>query len=133
MRQYIGLIHKDAHSDYGVSFPDFPGCITAGRDLDDAHAMAEEVLALHVEGLIADGEALPEASSLETVMNDAENRDGVAILVKVASPMAKAVRVNITLPEDVLTEIDTYAQKHGFTHSGFLAKPAKDSMRLGDA
>ena len=63
MRQYIGLIHKDAHSDYGVSFPDFPGCITAGRDLDDARAMAEEVLALHVEGLIADGEALPEASS----------------------------------------------------------------------
>jgi predicted RNase H-like HicB family nuclease len=133
MRQYIGLIHKDAHSDYGVSFRDFPGCITAGRDLDDAHAMAEEVLALHVEGLIADGEALPEASSLETVMNDAENRDGVAILVKAASPMAKAVRVNITLPEDVLTEIDTYAQKHGFTRSGFLAKAAKDSMRLGDA
>jgi hypothetical protein len=24
MRQYIGLIHKDAASDYGVSFPDFP-------------------------------------------------------------------------------------------------------------
>jgi predicted RNase H-like HicB family nuclease len=102
MRQYVGLIHKDAHSDYGVSFPDVPGCITAGRDLDDARAMAEEVLALHVERLIADGEALPEASSLETVMNDAENRDGVAILVKVASPMAKAVRVNITLPEDVM-------------------------------
>ena len=133
MRQYIGLIHKDAHSDYGVSFPDLPGCITAGRDLDDARAMAEEVLALHVEGLIADGAALPEASSLETVMNDAENRDGVAILVKVASPMAKAMRVNIALPEDVLTEIDTYAQKHGLTRSGFLAKAAKNSMRLGDA
>ena len=53
MRQYISLIHKDAHSDYGVSFPDFPGCITAGRYLDDARAMAEEVLAPHVEGLIA--------------------------------------------------------------------------------
>jgi radical SAM superfamily enzyme with C-terminal helix-hairpin-helix motif len=66
-------------------------------------------------------------------MNDAENRDAVAILVKVASPMAKAVRVHITLPEEVLTEIDTYAQKHGFMRSGFLAKAAKDSMRLGDA
>ena len=30
MWHYIGLLHKDAHSDYGVSFPDFPGCITAG-------------------------------------------------------------------------------------------------------
>ncbi len=30
MRQYIGLIHKETDSDYGVSFPDFPGVITAG-------------------------------------------------------------------------------------------------------
>ena len=27
---YTGLIHKDTDSDYGVSFPDLPGCITAG-------------------------------------------------------------------------------------------------------
>jgi predicted RNase H-like HicB family nuclease len=33
MRQYIALIHKDASSDYGVSFPDLPGCVTAGVDL----------------------------------------------------------------------------------------------------
>jgi predicted RNase H-like HicB family nuclease len=59
MRNYIGLIHKDADSDYGVSFPDFPGLITAGTDLDDARAMAEEALALHIEGLAEDGEAIP--------------------------------------------------------------------------
>ena len=58
MRNYIGLIHKDA-GDYGVSFPDFPGLITAGTDLDDARAMAEEALALHIEGLAEDGEAIP--------------------------------------------------------------------------
>jgi predicted RNase H-like HicB family nuclease len=81
MRHYIGLIHKDASTDYGVSFPDFPGVVTAGKDLDDARAMAEEALALHVDGLIADGEASPEPSSLEEVMADPENRDGVAILV----------------------------------------------------
>lgn len=79
MRNYIGLIHKDAESDYGVSFPDFPGVVTAGTDLDDARAMAEEVLALHVEGLVEDGEAIPEPSSLENVMSDLENKDGVAI------------------------------------------------------
>src|ERR1700677_1380068 len=49
MRQYIALIHKDAASDYGVSFPDLPGCVTAGLDLDDARRMAEEALdALHL-------------------------------------------------------------------------------------
>lgn len=62
MRNYIGLIHKDAESDYGVSFPDFSGVVTAGADLDDARAMAEEALALHIEGLVEDGEAIPEPS-----------------------------------------------------------------------
>ena len=41
----------------------------------------------------------------------------------------RAVRVNITLPEDVLTEIDRYAQNHGFTRSGFLAQAAKRAMK----
>jgi predicted RNase H-like HicB family nuclease len=79
MKQYIGLIHKDADSDFGVSFPDFPGVVTAGTDLDDARAMAEVALAFHIEGLLEDGKAIPEPSSLEDVMADATNRDGVAI------------------------------------------------------
>jgi predicted RNase H-like HicB family nuclease len=81
MARYVGLIHKDGASDYGVSFPDFPGVVTAGRDLDDARAMAEEALALHVEGLIADGQAIPEPTSLQEVMSDTDNKDSVAISV----------------------------------------------------
>ena len=68
MRNYIGLIHKDADSHFGVSFPDFPGVITAGTTLDDARAMAEEALALHIEGLVEDGEAIPEPSALEDAL-----------------------------------------------------------------
>jgi predicted RNase H-like HicB family nuclease len=59
MRTYIGLIHKQADSDFGVSFPDFPGVVTAGRSLEEALAMAEEALAFHIDGLMADGEAIP--------------------------------------------------------------------------
>lgn len=124
MRQYIGLIHKEGESDYGVSFPDFPGCVTAGRTLDDARAMAEEALALHIEGMVEDGEDIPEASSLELVMSDPENRDGVAILVALRAKSPKTIRVNVTLPEDVLDRIDRYASDHGYTRSGFLAKAA---------
>ena len=78
MRNYFGLIHKDPDSDYGVSFPDFPGVKTAGTDLDDARRMAEEGLALHVEGMEEDGEAIPEPSTLETIMTDPENGNVVA-------------------------------------------------------
>lgn len=130
MKQYIGLIHKGADSDFGVSFPDFPGVVTAGTDLDDARAMAEEALAFHIEGLVADGEAICEPSSLEEVMADRNNRDGVAILVSVKNETRKAVRVNVTLPEDVLEQIDAFAESHGFTRSGFLAKAAKKAMEL---
>ena len=125
MRNYIGLIHKDADSDFGVSFPDFPGVITAGTTLDDARAMAEEALALHVEGMTGDGEAIPEPSSLEDVMSDPDNRAGVAVLVSLKAEQPKSVRVNVTLPEDVLAQIDTYAEAHGFTRSGLLAQAAK--------
>jgi predicted RNase H-like HicB family nuclease len=41
-----------------------PGCVTAGATLDEARDMAEEALALHIEGLEQDGEAIPEPSSL---------------------------------------------------------------------
>jgi predicted RNase H-like HicB family nuclease len=133
MKQYIGLIHKDADSDFGVSFPDFPGVVTAGTDLDDARAMAEEALAFHIEGLVADGEAICEPSTLEEVMADRENRDGVAILVSARSAARKAVRVNVTLPEDVLEQIDAFAESHGFTRSGFLAQAARKAMELESA
>jgi predicted RNase H-like HicB family nuclease len=122
---YVGLIHKDAHSDFGVSFPDLPGVVTAGTSLDDARAMAEEALALHIEGLNEDGEAIPEPSSLEEIMADPDNRTGVAILVSVKTEQPKAVRVNVTLPEDVLEQIDRYADTHGFTRSGLLTQAAK--------
>ena len=68
MRSYIALIHKEAASDFGVSFPDLPGCVTAGTTLDEARAFAEEALALHLAGLAEDGEAAPEPSTLEAVM-----------------------------------------------------------------
>ena len=128
MKQYIGLIHKQADSDFGVSFPDFPGVVTAGKTLDDARAMAEEALAFHIEGLVADGEAIPEASGLEGVMAHLENRDGVAILVAVKTDARKAVRVNVTFPEDVLEQIDRYAEAHGLSRSGFLTQAAKRAM-----
>jgi predicted RNase H-like HicB family nuclease len=128
MRQYIALIHKDPDSDYGVSFPDLPGVISAGSTLDEARDMAAEALAFHLEGLAQDGEAVPEPSSLEEIMASAENRDGVAVLIAAPDAEVKSVRVNITLPADVLSEIDRCAEREGFTRSGFLAQAAKKAM-----
>ena len=128
MVQFIALIHKEADSDYGVHFPDLPGLVTAGSTLDEARAFAEEALALHLEGMAEDGVPVPEPSSLEAIMADPDNRDGVAILVR-AETRSRAVRVNITLPEDALRDIDAYAEAHGYTRSGFLAQAARKVMQ----
>jgi predicted RNase H-like HicB family nuclease len=128
MRQYIALIHKEPDSDYGVSFPDLPGVISAGRTLDEAREMAVEALAFHLEGMAADKIAAPDPSSLEDIMADTQNRDGVAILVDAPAPVAKSVRVNVTLPSDLLAEIDSRAERDGFTRSGYLAQAAKKAL-----
>ena len=47
---YIAYLYKERDSDFGVSFPDFPGCVTAGRTLEEGRRMAAEALALHIEG-----------------------------------------------------------------------------------
>lgn len=129
MPSYIALIHKDADSDYGVSFPDFPGCVSAGATIDEAKEMALEALVGHTEILLEDGHALPEPSSLETVMREAENRDAVAFLVDLPDRQDKTMRVNITVSASDLQVIDSYAARHGFTRSGFLIQAAKDRIK----
>jgi predicted RNase H-like HicB family nuclease len=125
MHSYIGLIRKDADGDFGVSFPDVPDVTTAGTTLDDARHVAEEALALHIVALAEAGGMIPESSTLEDVMSDPNNRDGVAILVSVKTEQRRAVRVNVTMPEDVLAQLDSYAEAHGFTRSRLLTQAAK--------
>src|SRR6266550_2760668 len=61
---YIAYLHKDRKSDFGVSFPDFPGCITAGRTLEEARRKAAEALSFHIAGMVEDGEKIPRPSTV---------------------------------------------------------------------
>ena len=81
MCNYIGLIHKQQGSDLGVSFPDFPGVVTAADSLDEACVMAEEALAFHVEGLVPDGEAIPDPSSIDEVLATGDHGALTTIIV----------------------------------------------------
>lgn len=84
MLEYIGLIRKEPGSDFGVEFPDFPGCVTAGNSLDEAKAMAKEALQGHIECIIAEGISIPNPSSLKTIMSDSANIDATAILISIS-------------------------------------------------
>jgi predicted RNase H-like HicB family nuclease len=66
MKKYIAVIDKD----FGVVFPDFDGCVSVGKDLNDAINMAQEALELHVKGMREDGEELPEPKTLKEVRQE---------------------------------------------------------------
>ena len=129
MKTYIGLLRKDPDSDFGVDFPDFPGCITAGETLEEAQAFAAEALQFHINGMLEDGEAIPEPSGIDAIMADPENAGAVAIIVRV--PETKAKRINITIPESDLAEVDAYARDHGLSRSAFLLKAARQAIAAG--
>lgn len=72
MAQFVAIVHKDADSDFGVSFPDIDGVITAGETLDEAVAMAHEALTLHVDVYVEAGRGAPNQRPLEALVSDAE-------------------------------------------------------------
>ena len=80
---YVAILHKDPDSDFGVSFPDFPGCITAGRTIEEAKEMALEALTGHVQVMLEGGETLPDPSRLDRVMSDPQFGDGTPFVVTV--------------------------------------------------
>jgi predicted RNase H-like HicB family nuclease len=125
MTAYIALLRKEPDSDFGVDFPDFPGCATAGETLEDARHMAAEALALHVQGMLEDGGPIPEPATLDAVMGDPANRDAVAFLVDVGTRPARSVRINVMLPEDLIAAIDRVATNR----SRFLTEAAMASLR----
>jgi predicted RNase H-like HicB family nuclease len=69
---YIALVHKDKGTSYGVSFPDVPGCISAGDTFEEALDNASQALAGHLAVMAADGDPIPGARGLEELKRDAE-------------------------------------------------------------
>jgi predicted RNase H-like HicB family nuclease len=121
--EYIAYLHKDRKSDFGVSFPDFPGCVTAGKTLDEARRMAVEALSLHISGMMEDGAAIPEPAVLDDLTNDPAMKGAVAFLVNV-EVAEKAGRFNITARKSQMEEIDRRAKKEGMSRSAYMVVSA---------
>lgn len=124
MTHHIALLRKTPNSDYSADFPDFPGCVTAGRSMEEARRLSAEALAFHIEGMTEDGEPIPPPSTLDTIMADPRNRDAVAFLVPIPDKPARAIRINVTPPEDLVRDIDRVTTNR----SRFLAEAARRAL-----
>ena len=129
MSSYIAIVHKDASSEYGVSFPDFPGCITTGKSIDELKDLSIEVLSGHIKTMKEFEEQIPNPSKLDDIIADPDYCDAIAFLVvPIPDTKTKTVRVNITLPEDILNKIDVTAKQRGMSRSSFLSHAAQNSI-----
>jgi predicted RNase H-like HicB family nuclease len=124
--RYPVVIHKDPDSDYGVTVPDLPGCFSAGATMDEALVNAVEAIECHIEGMMLDAEPVPAPETVESHQGNPDYAEGVWALVDVdlTKLSGKVRRVNVTIPERVLTLIDDYASRHGETRSGLLTQAA---------
>ena len=124
--RYPIVIHKDPESDYGVTVPDLPGCFSAAETLDDALQKAVEAIECHLEGLLLDRESVPPPKTVDYHQSNPDYDEGVWALVTIdmTKLSGKTRRVNVTLPERVLTMMDKYANEHGETRSGLITQAA---------
>jgi predicted RNase H-like HicB family nuclease len=61
-QRYLILIEGGPPSNYSAWSPNLPGCVATGASLEEVEREMRAAIALHLEGLAADGEALPEPS-----------------------------------------------------------------------
>ena len=131
MMQVVALIDED-NGVYGASFPDFPGCVTTANDPDEVLTKAAEVLALHINGMIAQGRELPHVRPLSRLVDDRTFLESSARAMVALVPYAPAnrpVNLNITIDEALLARIDQAAHAASESRSMFLAGAAQ--QRLG--
>jgi predicted RNase H-like HicB family nuclease len=125
--RYPVVIHKDEHSDYGVSVPDIPGCYSAGSNYDDALTNVIEAIECHLEGLLMDNESIPVGSTIDHWINEEDFQGGVWAFIDIdlSQISGKAKRINITIPERILNLIDLYSKNHALKNrSSFLTDSA---------
>lgn len=128
-RLYIGVVHHDEGSSYGVHFPDVPGCFSAADEQEDLLAMCHEALTLHLGQL----PEWPEARELGDIKNDSEVQRDLAegaflIAVPFAGLSGRARRLNISMDASLVDGIDMLARQRNLSRSALLADLAQREL-----
>ena len=80
-RPFIALVRRQAASEFCVSFPDLPDCVSSGTTLDEAKRNAEGALALHCWHLTHAGRQVPSPSFMHEIASRGTAPDALVMLV----------------------------------------------------
>lgn len=130
--RFIALVHKDPDSCYGVSFPDVPGCVSAGDTLDEALTNAVDALSGHIRLMEADCDVVPSPRTLEDLNADPDFAEDIKGAIISAVPLVRdrgsTTRINVSLDLGLLEAIDGLAKQRSQTRSAFLASAARREL-----
>jgi predicted RNase H-like HicB family nuclease len=132
MSRYTVLI--DGHAgNYGVIFPDLPGCTAMGETIDEALNNAVESLRQWAEIASARGRAIPAPRSPDAIRADAQFAGDFAAgatlgHVTLVLRLGRTVKANLSLDSGILAEIDATAGRLGISRSAMVEKLAEDRL-----
>lgn len=72
MVQYVAIIEDADPDSVSLWFPDLPGCISGGDDVDEALENAPDALEFYAQELAEDGRQLPPPRALEELRANPE-------------------------------------------------------------
>ena len=110
---------SDKSGGYVVEFPDLPGCVTEGKDLEQAIEMGIDAASGWILGELEDGERIPCASSYQKISGENDCMVNMLLLDIDAYEEKygeKAVRKNLTIP----AWLNTFAEKNNINFSKIL-------------
>lgn len=116
-----------------VTFPDLPGCISFGKDEDEAIRMAREAVSLHLYGMEQDGEAIPEPSSLKALARDEELEDNEVFFLVEAFMLAFREKQNKRFVKKTLSIpywLNVEAERQGINFSQTLQQAIKQQLNI---
>jgi predicted RNase H-like HicB family nuclease len=58
------IVIEAGPGNFSAYVPDLPGCITTGKTIEEVKRNMAAAIALHLEGMREDGDAIPEATTL---------------------------------------------------------------------
>jgi predicted RNase H-like HicB family nuclease len=129
--RYIGLLDNSETGEFGIAFPDCPGCVAMGADENEGFANAIEALAEWL-GDLAPADR-PRPRTVLELRNDDDVNDqirsgAIFVVVPFINEGGRAVRANISMDAALLESIDDTARMLNLTRSSFLAQAAREKI-----
>lgn len=120
---------EDNSGGYTVEFQDLPGCVTEGKDLEEALEMAEDAASGWILGELEDGNEIPKASAYGDVKHgSAEHVNMILLDIDAYAEKygEKAVRKNVTIP----AWLNAFAEKHKLNFSQILQEALIERAKM---